>query len=245
MDLQVMAEKNRISKNFGKGRQLAVLIDPDNTSFEKTTQIIKESEQASIDYFFIGGSLLYNSLEDYIDLIKSNSGIPVILFPGNAMQISEKADAIMFISLISGRNPEYLIGHHVISAPFIRKSGIEVLPTGYILIENGRRTSVEYMSDTNPIPADKPEIVVATAMAGEMLGLKYTYLEAGSGASNHVGQRIIKEVRKNIESPLIVGGGIRSAEDASKIFNAGASLIVVGNAIESDISLIKAISSVR
>lgn len=240
-----MKVRNKISDKFGKTKQLAVLIDPDNTSFEQTELLIKESKNSGVDYIFIGGSLLNNSLEDHISLIKSICNIPVIIFPGNAMQVSGLADAILFISLISGRNAEYLIGHHVISAPFIRRTGIEVLPTAYILIENGRKTSVEYMSDTNPIPANKPEIVVATAMAGEMLGLRYTYLEAGSGAANPVGQKIIQQVRENINTPLIVGGGIRNEKDALSIYNAGADLIVIGNALENDASLIKSISAIR
>ncbi len=240
-----MKGRSKISFKFGKNKQLAVLLDPDNTSFEKTELMIKEARDSGVDYIFTGGSLLYNSLDEHIELIKSSCDIPVIIFPGNAMQVSDKADAIIFISLISGRNPEYLIGHHVISAPFIRRSGIEVLPAAYILIENGRKTSVEYMSDTTPIPADKPDIVVATAIAGEMLGLRYTYLEAGSGAANPVGQKIIQQVRENINTPLIVGGGIRNKQDALSIYNAGADIIVVGNAIENDTSLIRSIASIR
>jgi phosphoglycerol geranylgeranyltransferase len=161
------------------------------------------------------------------------------------MQVSDKADAILFISLVSGRNPEYLIGHHVIAAPFLKKSKLEILPTSYILIENGRKTSVEYMSNTSPIPADKPEIAVATAMAAEMLGFQYTYLEAGSGATNTVGHKLIKDVRENTSIPLIVGGGIRNSNDAQALYRSGADLIVVGNAIEGNISLIKSISAVR
>jgi len=240
-----MTDKRKISENFAREKQIAVLIDPDNTSREKTGALLKEAKEAEVDYIFIGGSLLYNSLDERIEQVKSECDIPVIIFPGNAMQVSARADAILFISLISGRNPEYLIGHHVISAPILKRSGLEVLPAGYILVENGRKTSVEYMSNTSPIPADKPEIVVATAIAGEMLGLKYTYLEAGSGAANHVGHRIIQNVRENTDIPLIVGGGIRNAKDAQSIYRAGAGLIVVGNAIENDISLIKAISSAR
>jgi putative glycerol-1-phosphate prenyltransferase len=240
-----MQMKNNIAGNFGRGRQLAVLMDPDNCSAEHTRKIVKESVEASVDYLFVGGSLLFQSLDECISLIRSECDIPVILFPGNAMQISEKADAILFISLISGRNPEYLIGHHVLSAPFLKRSRLDILPTGYILIENGKQTSVQYMSNTCPIPADKPEIVTATAMAGEMLGLKYIYLEAGSGAANHVGQTIVRRVRENISIPVIVGGGIKTAENASALYQAGASLLVVGNAIEKDLSLIQSIASAR
>lgn len=240
-----MNKQKKISGTFSSGKQLAVLIDPDKCSSQQIRNIVRESLKAGVDYFLVGGSLLYNSLDNCIDLIKSECDIPVILFPGNAMQISEKADAILFLSLISGRNPEYLIGQHVIAAPFLKNSGLEILPTGYILIENGKRTSVEYMSNTMPIPADKPEIAVATAMAGEMLGLKYIYLEAGSGGTNHVRQNIIKEVSANTEIPVIVGGGIKTASDAAAVYKAGAKLIVVGNAIETDCSVIRSIAEVR
>jgi putative glycerol-1-phosphate prenyltransferase len=161
-----------------------------------------------------------------------------LIFPGNVIQISDKADGILFLSLISGRNPEYLIGQHVISAPTLKRSGIEVIPTAYILIENGKTTSVEYISNTVPIPADKPEIVVATALAGEMLGMKLIYLEAGSGAAKSVALGIISEVRKNTNLPILVGGGIRNAEDASKIFASGADLIVIGSAVEENPDII-------
>lgn len=240
-----MQNTKKISNNFASGKQLAVLIDPDKCSSEQIVKVVRESVKANVDYLFVGGSLLYNSLDECINLIKAECDIPVILFPGNAMQISNNADAILFISLISGRNPEYLIGHHVIAAPFLKNSGLEILPTAYILIENGKRTSVEYMSNTNPIPADKPEIVVATAMAGEMLGLKFIYLEAGSGGTNPVGQHIISEVSRNTNIPVIVGGGIKTPEDASSVYKSGAGLIVVGNAIEMDYSVIQAISETR
>lgn len=240
-----MQNTNKISENFASGKQLAVLIDPDKCSSKQIINVVRESLKARVDYFFIGGSILYNSLDECISLIKAESDIPVILFPGNAMQISDKADAILFISLISGRNPEYLIGQHVIAAPFLKKSGLEIIPTAYILIENGKKTSVEYMSNTNPIPSDKPEIVVATAMAGEMLGLKYIYLEAGSGGANPVSQHIINEVSGNTDIPIIVGGGIKTPEDALSLYQAGTGLIVVGNAIETDYSVIHDISRIR
>jgi putative glycerol-1-phosphate prenyltransferase len=240
-----MQKNKNIKKNFARGKQLAVLIDPDKCSKDQLISVVRESVDARVDYFLVGGSLLFESLEDCISLIKAESDIPVIIFPGNALQVSDKADAILFISLISGRNPEYLIGHHVIAAPYLKKSGLEILPTAYILIENGKKTSVEYMSNTNPIPADKPEIVVATAMAGEMLGLGFIYLEAGSGGANHVRQKIVEEVSSNTHSPVIVGGGIKKAEEAATLYNAGAGLIVIGNAVESNYSVIREISSAR
>ena len=167
-------------------------------------------------------------------VLKQKSKIPIILFPGNVLQITPRADAILLLSLISGRNPEYLIGNHVIAAPILKKTDLEIIPTAYILIENGRTTSVEYMSNTKPIPADKVDLTVATAMAGEMLGHKLVYLEAGSGALETVNTEMIREVRKQINIPLIVGGGIHTPEQISNIYRAGADMVVVGTAIEKD-----------
>ena len=234
---------NRISQK-GK-KSIAVLIDPDRNTVDSIGQIISSCKKSDVDFIFIGGSLLVENIGDTISLIKQKTNIPVIIFPGNAIQVSDRADGILFLSLISGRNPEYLIGQHVIAAHTVKKSGIEVIPVAYILIENGRTTSVEYMSNTNPIPADKPELVVATALAGEMLGMRVIYLEAGSGASKSVALGIISEVKKNTNIPLIVGGGIRTAEDARKIFSAGADVIVVGSAVEDNYEVIAEIASSR
>lgn len=241
----MMNTKIPITNYFAQSKQMAVLIDPDKLNREKLDLIIQNANEAEADFFFIGGSLLFNSLDEYVCHIKESSDIPVVIFPGNAMQFSIHADAILFISLVSGRNPEYLIGHHVISAPQIKKSGLEVLPTAYILIENSGRTSVEYMSNTIPVPSDKTEIVVATAIAAEMLGLRYTYLEAGSGSSTHIREEIIRQVSQEVNTPVIVGGGIRSRNQAESVFKAGADLIVAGNAIEENPKLIKEICSVR
>jgi phosphoglycerol geranylgeranyltransferase len=219
-------------------RKIAVLIDPDKNSEDSLSKIIDNCNKSGVDLIFTGGSLVIGNTRDTVSYIKKKTRIPVIIFPGNVIQISDKADAILFLSLVSGRNPEYLIGQHVIAAPALRRSGIEVIPTAYILIENGKTTSVEYISNTLPIPADKPEIVVATAMAGEMLGMRLAYLEAGSGAAKSVSLGIISEVRKNISLPLLVGGGIRNGDEASSIFSAGADLIVVGSAIEQDPGII-------
>ena len=215
-----------------KKKRIAILIDPDKNTNESLDRIIKISDESGVDFIFVGGSLVVGNIGETIAFIKKITRIPVLIFPGNVIQISGKADGILFLSLISGRNPEYLIGQHVISAPTLKKSGIEVIPTAYILIENGKTTSVEYISNTVPIPADKPEIVVATALAGEMLGMKMIYLEAGSGAAKSVALGIIAEVRKNIQIPILVGGGIRTSEDISKIFAAGADIVVVGSAVE-------------
>ncbi len=213
-------------------KKIAILIDPDKHSTTSIEIIATLAEENKIDFFFVGGSLLWGEIRDTISFLKEKSKIPVIIFPGNIMQVCNLADGILFLSLISGRNPDFLIGQHVLSAPRIKSSKLEVIPTGYILIENGKTTSVEYMSNTQPIPSDKPEIVLATAIAGEMLGLKLIYLEAGSGASNTVGLQIISEVRKNISLPIMVGGGIRTQHNARQIFDAGADLIVISSAVE-------------
>ena len=171
-------------------------------------------------------------MDDTVAILKDSTDLPVILFPGNVLQISPRADGILLLSLISGRNPEFLIGNHVIAAPVLRKTNLEIVATGYILVENGRTTSVEYMSNTKPIPADKIDLAVATAMAGEMLGHKLIYLEAGSGAVENVNTGMIREVRSQISIPLIVGGGIHTAEQIRETYKAGADIIVVGSAIE-------------
>jgi putative glycerol-1-phosphate prenyltransferase len=197
------------------------------------------------DLLLVGGSLLFKPIEITITALKLGTSLPVFLFPGNAFQLSDRADGILFLSLISGRNPEFLIGNHVLAAPHLHRAGIEVIPTGYLLIENGTSTSVEYMSNTRPIPANKTDIAVATAMAGEMLGLKSIYLEAGSGADHPVAGHMINAIRKHISLPLMVGGGIRTPETALEVFDAGADLIVVGNAIEKEPKLIKEFCEAR
>jgi len=222
-------------------KQFAVLIDPDKSEF--LSEIIKEAESAKVDYFFLGGSLLTTDhLDKCVSEIKKHSTIPVILFPGNLLKISTKADAVLFLSLISGRNPDLLIGQHVISAPLIKSSHLDVLPTGYILVDGGKTTTASYISNTQPIPADKEDIAACTAMAGEMLGMKLIYVDAGSGAKNPITEKVIKKIKHNISVPLIVGGGIDSSEKVSSACNAGADIIVVGNAIEKNPSLIRKLS---
>lgn len=227
-----------------KGNKLfAVLIDPDKMRINKLEKIIELCNLAKIDFIFIGGSLLTNNIFDKcIYTIKKNSTIPVVIFPGSLIQINDKADAILFLSLISGRNAEMLIGKHVMAAPLLKKSNIEVIPTGYMLIESGKLTSVTYMSNTQPIPHDKDNIATSTAMAGEMLGLKTIFMDAGSGAFNPISHKMINSVSKVINVPLIVGGGINTPEKAYDNCMAGADVIVVGNAIESDTTLINEIS---
>lgn len=222
-----------------KKKRFAVLIDPDKYTLERLKRLIRISGKSGVDYFFFGGSLLTRDQQDlFLTHIKENCDIPVVLFPGNHFQINTKADGILFLSLISGRNPELLIGKHVVAAPYLKASKIEVIPTGYLLIDGGNRTTVAYMSNTEPIPSDKNEIAFCTALAGELLGLKLIYLDAGSGAKNPVPQSMIKQVRKYISVPLIIGGGIRTPLQAEKACQAGADLVVVGNAIEEDLQLV-------
>jgi len=224
-------------------KQLAVLVDPDKLLTNEIADLASISAEAGVDYFFVGGSLLINNqLDQCVKVLKEQSQIPVILFPGNTMQMSWKADGILFLSLISGRNSEMLIGRHVISAPYIKMSPLEVISCGYMLIESGKQTAVQYMSNTSPIPSDKNDIAICTAMAGEMLGLKLIYLEAGSGAKEHVPLSMIESVKGSLSIPLIIGGGIRSASQAQQVCKAGADLLVVGTAFEKDPGLIHEIA---
>jgi putative glycerol-1-phosphate prenyltransferase len=227
--------------NTDKGsKQLAVLIDPDSISDEAMlVNTCKMSTAAGADLILVGGSLITNGFfERCIRIIKDHTNIPVVLFPGNIMQIDEHADAILFLSLISGRNPDMLIGKHVLAAPMLKKASIEVIPTGYMLIDGGNITSVSYMSNTTPIPADKSSIAACTALAGEMLGLRTIYMDAGSGAKQPIPEKLIREVKHNISVLLFVGGGIRTPEAARAAAQAGADIVVVGNAIEKDSGLI-------
>lgn len=220
-------------------KKLAVLLDPDKQSEGSLERTISLSIEAGVDFFFIGGSLLlHDRLEACLVRLGALSAIPRILFPGNVLQVSREAEAILLLSLISGRNPDLLIGQHVIAAPYLKESGLEILPTGYLLIDGGSPTSVSYMSNTIPIPANKPDIARCTAMAGEMLGLRLMYLDAGSGARNPVPEAMIRAVRSEIGVPLIVGGGIRIPEQAMAAVSAGADLIVIGNAVEQSPQLI-------
>jgi len=220
-------------------KRFALLVDPDKYDDRSLDELIRHLNQDPPDLLLVGSSILFEPIEITITALKLGTHIPVFIFPGNIIQLSDRADGILFLSLISGRNPEFLIGNHVLAAPHLHRSGIEVIPTGYMLIENGKSTSVEYMSNSKPIPAGKTEIAVATAMAGEMLGMKSIYLEAGSGADNKVGPDMIRAIRKNISLPLIVGGGINSTESAREVYKAGADMIVVGTAVEKQPSLVK------
>ncbi|HLU94282.1 MAG TPA: geranylgeranylglyceryl/heptaprenylglyceryl phosphate synthase [Membranihabitans sp.] len=223
---------------------LALLIDPDNISGDHLNELKNWIDQCTIDFIFVGGSLLKeDNLEYCLDYVKMNFRLPTILFPGDVMQINPRADGILLLSLISGRNPELLIGRHVTAAPYLRRSELEIIPTGYILVDGGQPTTVSYMSQTMPIPRDKPDIAGCTASAGELLGLRVIYLDAGSGAKEPVSEAMIQQVKKDTDIPLIVGGGIRNGRQASKMCQAGADILVVGNAVEKDPSQILEIAS--
>ena len=233
-----------------KTRKLfAILVDPDKHDEESLRQLASLANDRVVDFILVGGSLVLGSVDETVHALKGKTNLPIVLFPGNVLQISPNADGILFLSLISGRNPEFLIGNHVIAAPVLKKIDLEIIPTGYILIENGRTTAVEYISNTKPIPADKIDLVVATAMAGEMLGHKMIYLEAGSGALEPVNTSMIREVKKSIGIPLIVGGGIHTAEQVRQIYDAGADIIVVGSVVEENteefISLLEFVKDLR
>ncbi len=224
-------------------KQFAVLVDPDKHHEQQFESLAVLAGEAGVDYLFVGGSLLtHDRLDICLRTLAKHSAIPKIIFPGSTLQINPLADGILFLSLISGRNPEMLIGKHVVAAPYLKNSGLEILATGYMLIESGNSTTALYMSNTLPIPAAKSDIAACTAMAGEMLGLKLIYLDAGSGAQNPVPAEMIRRVKQNISVPLIVGGGLRTPELALKSLEAGADVIVVGNAIEKDKDLIFSIA---
>lgn len=222
----------------------AILIDPDKQDKNALLNIIEKAKNAQVDLFFVGGSLLTNdNLNSCIETLKENCQIPVVLFPGNAMQVNNKADAILFLSLISGRNADMLIGKQVITAPILKQSSLEIIPTGYMLIDSGKPTTASYMSNTTPIPFEKNEVAACTAMAGEMLGLKCIFMDGGSGAHNPISEKMISLVRQSVDTPVIVGGGINSGQKAIENCKAGADIIVVGNAIEKDNSLIEEIAN--
>ncbi len=223
---------------------LALLIDPDkcrNKDLEKQTYLINQYRPGLI---LVGGSLTTQPVEPVVEYLKQNTDIPVVLYPGHPSQVSYKADALLFLSMISGRNPELLIGAHVTSAPAIRQNKLETIPTGYMLIDGGSPTSVEYISQTRPIPAEKPDIAVATAIAGEMLGLKMIYMDAGSGAKNAITAEMIRKVKEQLEIPLMIGGGINTPEKFKTAISAGADIVVIGSALEKTPELLRDFSEI-
>ncbi len=218
-----------------KGAAYLILLDPDKMPLERLASFVLQCENSGVDGFLIGGSLLLNgNFEEFIKKIKDITPLPVIIFPGSVNQICPAADAILFLSVISGRNAEHLIGEHVVSAPIIKKSKIEPISTGYILVESGSLTTTQYMNGSPPVPRNKPEIAAATALAAEYLGMKFIYLEAGSGAEKSIPNEMVKTVSGYCTIPLIVGGGIRSPKDAKEKIENGAKIIVMGNHFENE-----------
>jgi len=223
----------------------AVLFDPDDTDEHSLIKSLNVCLAQKVDFIFVGGSLVTSSnLHEVVSMIKSYTDIPCILFPGNAIQIDSSADAILFLSLISGRNPELLIGQHVVAAPVVKRSNLEVIPTGYMLVNSGKPTSASYISNSQPLPNDKPSLSASTALAGEMLGLKTIYMDAGSGADEPISPKVIKAVKRAIEVPLIVGGGINTPAKAKQVLDAGADIIVIGNGAQKNLSLLAEVSKV-
>jgi putative glycerol-1-phosphate prenyltransferase len=234
-----LKERHKLGK-----KSIAVLVDPDKAEDPaRLLHLINLANENCIDFFFVGGSLITSpNLSEVVRIIKENVNLPIVLFPGNSIQIDPSADALLFLSLISGRNPELLIGQHVIAAPVLRNTKLEIIPTGYMLINSGKITSVAYISNTTPIPDDKYSLAACTAMAGEMLGLQLIYIDAGSGAEKEISSKMIASVRKAVNIPLIVGGGINTAQKAITALESGADLIVIGNALEKEPDLLTEVS---
>jgi putative glycerol-1-phosphate prenyltransferase len=241
--MTLFKQLTEISKK--RGAAYIVLIDPDTRDTDKLIEFVKKCNEADIDAFFIGGSLLLDGeFHDCINTVKDNTHLPVIIFPGSVQQISPRADAILFLSIISGRNPQYLFGDHVIAAPALRKQKVEPISTGYMLFDSGRTTTAEFITNTKPLPAHKPDIAMAHALAAQYMGMSTVYLEAGSGADNPVPTELIKAVCSYVDIPVIVGGGIKTPETAAEKVRAGASFIVTGNVLDSndDADMIKKFS---
>lgn len=218
-----------------RGAAFCILLDPDRNTPDELSMAAEISQEGGADFFLVGSSLMVRgNFDQAVAAVKKGSGLPVVVFPGHSSQVSGEADAILFLSLISGRNADYLIGQHVLAAPRIHELGLEAIPTGYMLIDSGRITSVQYMSMTAPMPRDKPDIVVAHALAARFLGMRFIYLEGGSGGERDVPEEIIEEVARTAALPLIVGGGIRTPEAARSKVEAGASYIVIGNSLEDE-----------
>ncbi|MFZ1688947.1 MAG: geranylgeranylglyceryl/heptaprenylglyceryl phosphate synthase [Flavobacteriales bacterium] len=234
-----------LDRSKAEGRKLlAVLIDPDQAQDEALLErTVQNACMAKADLLFVGGSLLMtDAFDTCVKRVKELSDRPVLLFPGSPAQLSAHADAVLFLSLISGRNPELLIGHHVTAAPRVKALGLEAIPTGYMLVDGGRPTTAHYVSQTSPIPNDKPGIAACTALAGELLGMRTMYMDTGSGAKKTVSAEMVAVVRASVACPIIVGGGIRDAATARVLCDAGADVIVVGTAVEEDPEAVFALS---
>ncbi len=211
-----------------------MLMDPDRLPLDQVSSTVIQARENGVDIFFVGGTLLLSrNFDDFVRLVKEAAGdIPVILFPGSVFQVSKFADAILYLSIISGRNPAYLIDNQVLAAPIVWQLQVEAISCGYMLIESGQMTSAEFMSNSHPIPRHKPDLALAHALAAQYLGFKVVYLEGGSGAQLSVPEEMIMAVSKTISIPVIVGGGIRTPEMAQKKVQAGASFVVIGNHFE-------------
>ena len=227
-----------------KGAGFIVLIDPDKKNDKNIDHCVESANQNGADALFVGGSMMMDRFyHKRVERIKSIAEIPMILFPGGVNQLNKHYDAMLFMSLLSGRNSHYLIGEQVIAAPIVKDYGIETIPTGYLLVDGGSPTTVEFTSGTRPIPANRPDIVVSHALAGQFLGMQLIYLEAGSGALNKVSKEVVKRVANEINIGLIVGGGIRTPEDAKSIVDSGSSFVVIGSALEKSTTLMAEFSS--
>jgi phosphoglycerol geranylgeranyltransferase len=216
-------------------KQLAILIDPDKIDLTVIKSLSEKIIQSPATHIFVGGSIIEKYIiDELITELKNYLSLPILIFPGHPSQISNKADGLLFLSLLSGRNPEYLIEHHINSIEILKDSELEIIPTGYILIDGGTETAVQRVSQTQPIERDNIDLAYKTAKAGEYLGKKLIYLEAGSGADKSVPIEMIKEISENLNIPLIVGGGIRTKQEIDTIFEAGANLVVIGTAFENN-----------
>lgn len=232
----------QITDSVAQGKKmLAVLLDPDKLQFEQLSDKVDRIEAAGAEMIFVGGSLLLNEdFEKSLKVLRQLSDLPLVIFPGSAYQVSPEADAILFLTLLSGRNPDYLIHNQMMAAPHVRNAGLEAIATAYLLVDGGAPTSVSYMSNTQPIPRDKNDIAVATALAAQYMGQSMVYLEAGSGAPLEVPSQMISAVKSQVDLPLIVGGGIDSPRKMEKALRAGADVVVIGNAFERDPDILKA-----
>lgn len=250
--MPVITKKPRISllatlnsyKESGR-KSFAVLLDPDKVGQYDFAETVSRAVAHEADFFFVGGSLITDYVQhEMITLIRQQTTTPIVLFPGNSLHIDPSADSLLLLSLISGRNPDLLIGQHVIAAPLLKRSGLDIVSTAYMLVDGGSQTTVSYISNTMPLPHDKPGVAACTAMAGELLGLRLTYLDAGSGARRPVPAELIAAVRQAVDTPIVVGGGINTGEKAYQALKAGADLIVVGNGIEQNLDLLPEIAAV-
>lgn len=238
----------KISQLLKNGhKKIAILIDPDkNNSAETLLPLIEKINVLNPSFIFIGGSTVdQTDFKNCISVLKRNTAIPLVIFPGSHLQIDEQADAILFLSLVSGRNPDFLIGHQVEAAPILKNLNLEIIPTAYMLIDGGKNSSVAYVSQTSPIPRDQNSIAVNTAIAGELMGMKTVFMDAGSGAIHSISPQMIADVKENINIPLIIGGGLKSIDEVETVLNAGADIAVIGNRIEENIDFLLDLMSIQ